>query len=91
MCLFSLASGQKFKFVLIKTIKKLSYQIIQPIHDWSPLQSEILIFFENTQNCFAYISATKYQLENVLYSKGTAGYLLSPNIKTFAVAFLHAE
>ena len=28
-----------------------------------------LNFFENTQNCFAYISATKYRLEAVLHSK----------------------
>ena len=29
---------------------------------------QILIFFENTQNCFAYISATQYRSEAVLYS-----------------------
>ena len=32
-------------------------------------KSEILIFFENTQNYFAYISATKYRSEAVLYLK----------------------
>ena len=52
---------------------------------------EILNFFENTQNCFAYISATKYRSETVLYSKRTAGYPLSHHIKTIAVAFLQAE
>ena len=52
---------------------------------------EIVIFLENTQNCFAYISATKYRSEAVLYSKQTAGYPLSPHIKTIAVAFLLAE
>ena len=36
------------------------------------------IFFENTQNCFAYISETKYC--SVLYSKRMAGYPLSPHI-----------
>ena len=41
-------------------------------------------FFENTQNCFAYISATKYHSEAVLYSKRTAGYPLSPHIKIIA-------
>ena len=30
------------------------------------------LFFENTQNCFAYISATKYRSEVILYSKRTA-------------------
>ena len=49
------------------------------------------IFFQNTQNCFAYISATKYRTETVLYSKRTAGYPLSHHIKTIAVAFLPAE
>ena len=48
-------------------------------------------FAKNTQNCFAYISATKYRSEAVLYSKRTAGYPLSPEIKTIAVAFLQAE
>ena len=44
-------------------------------------------FFENTQNCFAYNSATKYRSEAVLYSKRTAGYPLSHHVKTIAVAF----
>ena len=52
---------------------------------------EILNFFENTQNCFDYISATKYRSEAVLYSKRTARYPLSPHIKTITVAFLQAE
>ena len=51
----------------------------------------ILNFPENTQNCFAYISATEYRSEAVLYSKRTAGYPLLPHIKTIAVAFLQAE
>ena len=38
-----------------------------------------------------YISATKYPSEAVLYLKRTAEYLLSPHIKTIAVAFLQAE
>ena len=46
---------------------------------------------KNTQNCFAYNSATKYRSEAVLYSKRTAWYPLSPHIKTIAVAFLWAE
>ena len=46
--------------------------------------------FKNTQNCFAYISATKYRSDVVLYSKRTAGYPLSPHIKTIVVAFLGA-
>ena len=41
----------------------------------------------NLQN----FSATKYRSETVLYSKRTAGYPLSPHIKTIAVAFLQAE
>ena len=52
---------------------------------------EVLNFFENTQNCFAYIATTKYRSENVLYKKQTAGYSLSPNIKTIALVFLRAE
>ena len=52
---------------------------------------EIVICLENTQNCFAYISATKYRSEAVLYSKRTAGYPLSPHIKAIAGAFLQAE
>ena len=54
-------------------------------------KNRIPIFFKNTQNCFAYNSATKYRSEAVLYSKRTAGYPLSPHIKTIAVAFLQAE
>ena len=52
---------------------------------------EILNFFKNTQNRFAYISATKYRSEAILYSKQTAGYPLSPRIKIIAVAFSQAE
>ena len=48
---------------------------------------EIVIFLENTQNCFAYISATKYRSEAVLYSKRTAGYPLSPHIKDHCCSF----
>ena len=52
---------------------------------------ELLIAAKNTQNCFAYNSATKYRSEAVLYSKPTSGYPLSPHIKTIAVAFLQAD
>ena len=52
---------------------------------------EGLIFFKNTQNGFAYISATKYRSETVLYLKRSAGYPLLPQITTIAVAFLHAQ
>ena len=48
---------------------------------------EVLNLFKNTQKCFAYISATKYRSETVLYSKRTAGYPLSPHSKTIAIAF----
>ena len=54
-------------------------------------KSLISFFAKNAQNCFAYISATKYRSEAVFYSKRTAGYPLSPEIKTIAVAFLQAE
>ena len=54
-------------------------------------KNEILKFFENTQNCFANISATNYHSEAILYSKRTAGYPLSPHKKTINVAFLRAE
>ena len=47
----------------------------------------ISIYPKNTQNCFNYYSATKYRSEPVLYSKRTAGYPLSPHIKTIVVAF----
>ena len=36
----------------------------------------ILIFFKNTENCFAYNSVTKYRSEAILYSKRMAGYKL---------------
>ena len=52
---------------------------------------EILNSLENTKNCFAYISATKYRSETVLYSKRTTGYPLSPHIETIAIAYLQAE
>ena len=52
-------------------------------------KSEILNFFKNTQNRFAYILSTKYCSEAVLYSKRTAGYPLSPPIKTIAVNFFY--
>ena len=48
---------------------------------------EIQNFFENTQNCFAFISVTKCRSEAVLYSKRMAECPLSPHIKTIAVAF----
>ena len=48
---------------------------------------KILNFYQNTQNCFAYISATKYCSEAVLYSKRRAACPLSPHILTNAVAF----
>ena len=47
-----------------------------------------IYFSKNTKNCFAYISATKYPTEDVLYSKGMGGHLLSPHIKIFSVALL---
>merc|ERR1712177_63823 len=53
--------------------------------------SEVKFFLKNTQNCYAYNSVTKYRSEGVLYSKRSAGYPLSPHIKTIAVAFLPAE
>ena len=53
--------------------------------------SEVKCLLKNTQNCFAYNSATKYRSEAVLYSKRTAGCPLSPEIKTIAVAILLAE
>ena len=53
--------------------------------------SEVNILLKNTQNCFAYNSVTEYRSEAVLYSKRSAGYPLSPHIKTIDVAFLRAE
>ena len=53
--------------------------------------SEVKFFLKNTQNCFAYISVTKYRSEAVLYTKRTARYPLWPYIKTIAVAFFQAE
>ena len=49
------------------------------------------MFLKNTQNCFAYNSATKCCSEAILYSERMAGYPLSPHVKTIAVAFLQAE
>ena len=49
-------------------------------------KSELQFFSKNTQNCFAYNSATKYCSEAVLYSKQTAGYPLSLYIKSIALA-----
>ena len=51
----------------------------------------IKLRLENTKNCFAYISATKFRSEAILYSKQTTGYSLLPHIKTMAVAFLQVE
>ena len=45
-------------------------------------KNEILVFSENTQNCFTNISATKYRSEAILYSNWMAGYSLSPFEKT---------
>ena len=54
-------------------------------------KNEVLNISENTQNCFAYILATKYRSEAVLYSKRTVGHPLSSHINTIAVAILQAE
>ena len=54
-------------------------------------KNEVLNFSENTQKCFAYISATKYRSVAVLYSKRTTKYPLTTHIKTITVAFLQAE
>ena len=48
-------------------------------------------YFRKHTKLFAYISATKYRSEAVLYSKRTAGHPLSSHIKTITVAFLQAE
>ena len=72
----------------LRDIWLLSYKHINFGCFWKKFKS---LFFVNTQNCFAYISVTKYSSEAVLYSKRMAGYLLSPHIKTIAVAFLQAE
>ena len=47
----------------------------------------VLNFFKNTQNCFAFISATKDSSVAVLYSKQIAGYPLLPHIETIAIAY----
>ena len=39
-------------------------------------QIKVFNFFENTRNCFAYISETKYRSEAVLYSEQKARYPL---------------
>ena len=57
----------------------------------SSKKSEFPFYQKNTQNSFAYNSATKYCSEAVLYSKQAARYPLSLDIKTIAVAFLRAE
>ena len=54
-------------------------------------KTEFQSFFKNTQNCFAYNSATKYCSEAVLYSKRMAGYPLSPHIKNIDITFTQAE
>ena len=54
-------------------------------------KNEILTFVKNTQNFFAYNSATKYCSEAILYSKWVTGYALSPQINTIAESFLQAE
>ena len=48
-------------------------------------------FFLNQLNCLLDISATKYSSEAILYTKRMGEYLLSPNRRTVAVAFLRAE
>ena len=44
-------------------------------------------FFKKHPKLFVYNSPTKYRSEAVLYSKRTAGYPLSPHIKTIVVVF----
>ena len=58
---------------------------------FSKKKTNILNFFENTQNCFAYISTTLYCSEVVLYSNRMARYPLSPHIKGIVVAYLQAK
>ena len=64
--------------------KRITPKCIYGLNQHSELQ-----FFQNTQKCFAHYSATKYRLA-ILYSKQTAGYPLSPHIKTIDVAFLRS-
>ena len=49
------------------------------------LKIELLIYFENTQSCFAYISATKYRSEAILYSKQMTGYLSAQEKQTLII------
>ena len=46
-------------------------------------------FFKKHPKLFAYKSATRYCSEAVVYSKGTAGYHLSPHLKTIVVFFFY--
>ena len=77
---FLLNMKQPLSIIWLLSYEQNSYEIF-----------EILMFFKNTQDCFAYIPATKYRSKAVLYSKRTARYPLSPHIKMIAVAYLLAE
>ena len=79
---FLLKKGQMFRIYLFIISVECSKQF------WVFFEKiKIIIFCENTQNCLTYSSEKKYRSEVVLYLKRTAGYLLSPEIETIAVAF----
>ena len=63
-------------YELIKNILLFVLNTKQPLSNIWLLrykQNSFGCFFKSTQNCFAYISATKYYSDAVLYSKQTAG------------------
>ena len=53
------------------------------------LYLKISIFSEFTQECFAYISVTKYSSEAILYSKWTGEYPLSPHLTLINAAYFY--
>ena len=93
------------KFMKFNKIGCFITQLVKKLQQWSLCEmiedvlsfvlntkrpQNIVFFSENTQNCFAHNSATKYRSEGVLYAKRRAGHPLSSHIKTIVIAFLQA-
>ena len=67
---------ESFTRIIQKKLETYKASVKVYFYDFFLSKNEVLNFFKNTQNCFAYISATKYRSETILYSKQTARYLL---------------
>ena len=92
---FSKCSKYSFVVALLLSLKKVTAIVFiwgDRRYTKRPLNNIWLLRYdENSFGCCVYISATKYRSKAAFYSKRTAGYSLSPHIKTIAVASLQAE